>query len=475
MTKKQVDGKTAAQPARGPHTGLAEGETIEFKQSWSEDAMYDLAGFANHKGGTVHIGVDKLGYSVQGVDISDQAQQGIANKILAQLSLAPSISVIFYDNTPTLAIAVPQCQGGVWLRATYYIRSGSITTGLPREQLARVILRNINETWDTLPSNATLGDIDHEKVKAFIRSAKARANPRLPEAVQEGDDLDVVLANLDLLAENRPRNAAVLLFGKNPQRWFRTARISMVHYRDIDDFDALADVTGTVFEQIEGSLRATQIANPPRVTFGATVGDIVDRTRRSERTPYPELALKEAITNAIVHRDYTVVGSEAQIAMFEDRMVFLNPGGLLPGVNVQSLLRSPHQSVRRNPLVASICFTDYWVERYGTGTTRMMSLCREWGLPAPEFLAENDSFQVTFWRDIFAEDHLRRRGLNERQIRTVLMAKAGHPMTRRFLVAECRVPQRTAARDLDDLVEKGLMEREGKGRNTAYRLKRHSD
>ena len=183
MSQKREKIGAMAAIERGAHTGMEESDTIEFKQTWSENPVYDLAAFANTKGGTVHIGVDKQGYSIKGTDISDKAQQAIANKILAQLSIAPSISVVSFGDVQTLAVSVPHCPGGVWLRGNYYTRSGTVTTHLPKEQMARVILRHINETWDALPSNASIEEIDVEKVRSFIRSAKARPNPRLPDAL----------------------------------------------------------------------------------------------------------------------------------------------------------------------------------------------------------------------------------------------------------------------------------------------------
>lgn len=167
----------------------------------------------------------------------------------------------------------------------------------------------------------------------------------------------------------------------------------MAYFRTINDFTAYPDCTGTVFEQIEAALRQVESANPPTMSFrvsgrAASGVGVAERSMRTETMPYPVLALREAITNAVVHRDYMRPGAEVEVKMFADRLVVSNPGGLLPGVTIEALRQSPHRSERRNPLVAATLFADYWVERYGTGTTRMIELCRAAGLPEPEFMAE---------------------------------------------------------------------------------------
>src|SRR5690606_23754348 len=107
---------------------------------------------------------------------------------------------------------------------------------------------------------------------------------------------------------------------------------------------------------------------------------IVERTRRQETPSYPARAAKEAMTNAVVHRDYARIGTEIRIRIHPERLVSMSPGALPLGVTTESLRRDPHRSERRNPLIAETCFIDYWVERYGTGTTRMIELCHAAGL-----------------------------------------------------------------------------------------------
>ena len=309
--------------------------------------------------------------------------------------------------------------------------------------------------------------------------------PRLTARVHVSDPVPIILGNLGLLVDNRPTNAALLLFGREPQRRCRSAVISAAFFRTINDFDAYPNCTGTVFEQIDSALRIVALSNPSRITFqdqdndarridaGEDRGDdVIERTRRQETSGYPDLAIKEAITNAVVHRDYTRVGTEVQLRMYSDRLVLMSPGALLTGITPEMLRQDPHRSERRNPLVAEICFIDYWVERYGTGTTRMLELCREARLPDPEFIAEPGGFAVIFRKSLWTPERLTELGLNDRQIATVLALREEPVITTAVYMRVAGVSEATALRDLRFLTNKGVLLAQGAGRAAHYVLMR---
>lgn len=187
---------------------------------------------------------------------------------------------------------------------------------MAEEEAAARLVAQAGRTWDALPTDGTLdADIDAEAVRAFVRRAAGREHPRLPRGMRESAPIDVVLGNLDLLAEDgRPTHAAVLLFGRRPQRLVRAAVIRMAYFRTNNDFTAYPDCGGTVFEQIDVALRQIESANPPSLAFGASLTpDDAAATglggmSRRERVSYPPLALREAVTNAVVHRDYLRAG-----------------------------------------------------------------------------------------------------------------------------------------------------------------------
>ena len=462
-----------AKGAKGPHTGRAEGENVEFKTKWVEDAMRDVAAFANTSGGVLYLGVDDSGCVVPDADVSDAHQRRVSSKIMNHFQVVPSIQVEDRDGAKFLAVSIAPVGGRVvLLRGVAYRRSGSASVEVPTPELQSFILQQTGQTWDALPAVATLDDIDPGKVRAFIRSAHSRKQQRLPEGIRETDPMELNLDKLELLKDGKPTNAAMLLFGRNPQRLCQHARTRAFYFRDINDFDEYPICTGTVGEQIDAVVRSIAVANPARITFPTdSSGEGAERLKRHEAVTYPELALKEAITNALIHRDYSVPGSDVEVKIYRERLVIQNPGSLMPGVTTEDLKKDPHPSRRRNPLLADVASKDHWVEQAGTGTTRMLELCVAAGLPEPEFENRSSGFTVTFRRDRLNEETLAGRGLSERQIAAVMYVKEHGRIDNSTYQDLVSVSRATAKRDLDGVVEAGLFERTAKvGRGAGYVL-----
>jgi ATP-dependent DNA helicase RecG len=159
-----------------------------------------------------------------------------------------------------------------------------------------------------------------------------------------------------------------------------------------------------------------------------------------------------------------------EVKIFPDRLVITNPGTLMPGLTVEELRHDPHPSRRRNPLIAEVAAIDYWVERAGTGTTRMIKVCRGAGLPAPTFENRSSGFIVEFLRDPWTEERLARLGLNERQLLAMSHVRTHGSIRLKEHRALTGAPERTAARDLRELAERGLLNKEGAGAATRYVL-----
>ena len=176
--------------------------------------------------------------------------------------------------------------------------------------------------------------------------------------------------------------------------------------------------------------------------------------------------------NALIHRDYTALG-DIQVRVTEDAIDVWSPGGLLQGVTVASLRDEHHTSNPRNPLIARAFFLAGFIEHWGTGTTKMIRLCRDQGLPEPEYVERSGGFAVTFRKDIYTPERLMAIGLSERQVKVALHLKQqsgdiGNAEYRQTM----GVSDRTATRDLSDLERKGILEQVGAtGRGTRYRLK----
>ncbi len=196
---------------------------------------------------------------------------------------------------------------------------------------------------------------------------------------------------------------------------------------------------------------------------------VIEGLYRREVMEYPEEALREAITNAVIHRDY-IGPAPIQIKIFNDRIWFWNEGRLPAGITIESLKVS-HRSSPRNKLIADVFFKGDLIETWGRGTIKMVEVCRDADLPEPEFREESNGFSVWFYKDIYTRSYLREMGLNERQIRAMMFAKERGSITvSDFADIAPGVTKRTLQRDLSELTEKDLMTAVGERKARKYVL-----
>ncbi len=240
-------------------------------------------------------------------------------------------------------------------------------------------------------TKATLGDLDEEKMSTFIRTARKKRGFPLPLDSTPTE----LLTHLSLMDENgRIANAAILLFGKRPQRFFITSEVKCVQfYGNVVEkpLPSYQIYRGTVFEMIDQatSFVMSRIDN---WTGTRAEGETAEVPTEYE-LPYD--AVKEAIVNAVCHRDYTSNAS-VQVMLFRNRLEVWNPGQLPYGLTVKKLLE-PHKSLPANPLLADPMFWAGYIDKVGTGTEDIVNLCKGKGLKEPEYHQEED-FRVVIWR-----------------------------------------------------------------------------
>lgn len=235
---------------------------------------------------------------------------------------------------------------------------------------------------------AGLDDLDEDKIKDFVRIARKKRNFPFAEDV----DSQRVLAHLNLINENRITNAAILLFGKHPQRFFLTSEVKCAHFHGNNiekPIRSLQVYKGDLFQLV---LQATDFILSK---VDSSVGVRDSSPEVDVEYELPVSAVIEAIVNAIVHRDYTSNGS-VQVMLFKNRLEIWNPGKLPFGLTVEKL-KSAHSSMPQNPLIAEPMYLKGVIERMGTGTEEIVRRCLEFNLPSPEFIQEDD-FKLIIWR-----------------------------------------------------------------------------
>lgn len=313
---------------------------------------------------------------------------------------------------------------------------------------------------------ATLKDIDEESVTRFLAQARRERRYALAEGTPAAD----VLAHLNLLHQWQPTHAAVLLFGRNPQRFLPTSEIKCLHFHGPEvrkPIPSYQVYKGRVFELVD------QAVDFIMAKLARSVGTRAKGPRAPVEYELPREAVAEAIVNAVAHRDYASNAS-VQVMLFSDRLEVWNPGELPPPLTPERL-RAPHASIPRNPLIADPLFLAHYVEKAGSGTLDMIDLCREANLPEPEFRQDGDQFIQVIWRDWLTPSRLDELGLNERQRMAVAHLRRHGRITTRDYKKLADITPRTATRDFEELTAKKIIRKVGvTGRATYYVFRRQT-
>ncbi|GAB3220700.1 ATP-binding protein [Spirosoma arcticum] len=440
---------------------MAESQLIEYKESWRDEYLKWIAGFANAQGGTLLIGLDDQG-QVVGLDNAKRLLEDLPNKIQNTLGIVADVNLREQAGKAYLEIVTQPYEMPVAYHGEYHLRSGSTKQVLKGNALQQFLLKRLGKTFDdVVEPKASLEDLDLEAIQAYEQRGVERQRLAQDQSAQTG--LVTFLDNLNLIdAEGGLKRAALILFGKQPMRFILGAHVKVGRFgKDATELKFQDELSGDSFRLAERTLQLLDSKYlPGLVTYQGLY--------RQERLPYPPEAIREALLNAIMHKDY--FGGPIFIWVYEDRLVFFNEGSLIEGLTPADL-QQPHSSRRRNPTLAMAMFRGGLVETWGRGTLKMISECRAWGLPDPVFEDKQGGVWVTFFADRYQEDRLRQAGLNERQIKGVLYTKQQERITNADYQRLNNCSRNTASADLKELIQQGWVKQQGtKGAGSFYVL-----
>jgi ATP-dependent DNA helicase RecG len=438
---------------------MPEHQNTEYKQSWHDDYLKWVVGFANSQGGIIYIGKDDHG-NVTGVPNYKKLMEDIPNKIRDVLGIIVEVNLheekgLHYLEVVTSAYAVP-----ISLRGVYYTRSGSTKQELKGNALIEFLLRKTGKTWDdVIEPSATINDIDANAVDAYLKVA--RKSGRLP--LVEDIGLLELLEKLRLSEDGKIKRAAIILFGKDPGKFYANMVVKIGRFGNSDhDLRFQETVEGNllgIFQEVP------EILNRKFFTKSISFEGLL----RIEKGEYPVAALREMLLNALVHRDY--MGSMVQIRMYDNKFCCWNEGILPQGLSLESLKRQ-HASRPRNALIAEVCFKGGYIDAWGRGTLKIVESCKEAGLPEPEIIEQDGGILVTLFKDRYNETGLKKMGLNERQVKAILYMADGNQLTNAKYQELNDVGKTLATEELQDLILKKLVSQVGtKGRSSKYILK----
>ena len=377
--------------------GQFESPELEFKQELPNPGAIakTAAAFANGRGGYFIIGVRDSDREVIGVDPGEvfDLEGRISNIIhdLVEPPVSPRSSTLLYRKKTLFIVRIfPGSTPPYHLKSEgplqgTYMRIGSQTRKADAAYVRELELRRQNLGFDqTAVRDAGPEELPPGNVRRFIETRhKVRGAP----IVEPTEKLLVQFGAL--MTEGgrcHPTVGGLLLFSDAPQMRFPYARIKCARFRgtSVAEFIDQRDVEGPLDRQIEAAM-AFYKANVRR---GATIKGL----RREERDEYPETAVREAIANAVCHRDYGMEGSDIKFAMFDDRIEITSPGALPQRMSMAMLGKGVSEA--RNKVIARIFREMGIIEEWGQGITRMRAAMSDWGLPEPVFVELGHFFKV---------------------------------------------------------------------------------
>ena len=376
-----------------------ERRTLELKKSTGElkEGMKSACAFLNTEGGYLIFGITPTSLKVTGQYVTDNTQREIAQE-LAKIepgvdARAEFVEVPDSDGQQVIVYHFEAWKDGQ-VPYTYngcpYYRIESTTKVMPRDMYNERLRRSNPEkfAWDAqIADGMTLADLNEDRIRGAVRLGVAGGRIN---ASAEGDKVETLLTKFKLLNDGKPTNAAVVLFGDNvddyPQLLLRMAR-----FRGTDKMEFIDNkrATGNFFDLLDAGIA---FCFKHMNLSGKIVG-----LRREEHLDIPVEALREALTNSLCHRRYDDPRASVSLAIYDDRVEIVNPGCFTNGLTPENIKKS-HESFPYNHLIAQVLYLSTYLESWGTGVRRMIDLCREQGLPEPEYQSDGYTVKIVFWK-----------------------------------------------------------------------------
>ncbi len=454
-------------------TEQGEGNRLEFKESLSDmkRILKTLCAYANTEGGTILVGVTDRG-KIIGFPLGPRTESNLINIILDSIRepIAPEVEIISLDKSKAvIRLTVngnPRAAHTV--KGKPYWRVGSVSRLMPQREYENRIKEQQPTSWETVVvGNASESDIDLEAVNEYI----GRYNKRLKEKLKLRTR-DVMLTRHCAVEEGnelKPTRAGILLFGKEPQRFFMTSHLSLIRFGG-------NNVTGRVLDtrDLKGTL-ISMIDEAERYVLDHidTMQQLLPgQAARQDILQYPRFAVRELIVNAVAHRDYAIFGSRIMIQMFRDRIEFHSPGGFPGDITPDTAL---NKQLTRNPAIAQVLHDLGYIERFGMGLDRVFEHVKDHPLKAelPSIQEIGELVIVTLHSpeefltpeptmpEVIAE-------LNPRQQKALTYVREHTCITSGEYAKMMRVDRKTAYNDLQDLASRGIVVKKGKRRGSRY-------
>ena len=447
-----------------------ESQNIEYKESWRDEYLKWICGFANAGGGTIYVGVND-NKEIIGVDNSKRLMEDIPNKIVTHLGIVADVNLLHEGKMDYIEIIVEPSNIPIAYKGIYHYRSGSTKQELRGTALQQFILKKMGRSWDDIGNDrATIDDIDRKAIDYFLR--KGIEAQRIPEDQREASTKDI-LDSLGLIDnDGLLKNAAILLFGKNPLRFFPSIAFKIGRFGKNEADLMFQDVIdGNIIQMADRVMQILQgkyLVSPVRF----------EGMQRYETLEIPKEALREILYNAIAHKDYT--GPDIQMHVYDDHLEIWNEGELPLGYTEETLM-GRHSSKPRNRNIANAMFKAGFIDTWGRGYMKIREGFEAAGIPMPKVQNFCGGVQVTVQRTKFMQMmnvgnnvgndvasnvvssvvSVSQVQLTERQREIYKLIKANSFISSKQMSVVLSVVHRTIQRDLAALQKAGIIIREG--------------
>ncbi len=441
---------------------VKENQDIEFKQSWRDEYIKWICGFANAKGGTIYIGVDDNGVIV-GISDAKKLLEEIPNKVRDILGIIIDVRMKKEDTKEYLEMIIEPYPSPVSYKGQYHYRTGSSKLELKGAALDRFLLQKQGKKWDGVPLlHVSTDALDASSYAQFIK--KALDSKRLDENALP-KDFDDLLDKLMLRENEHLKRAAILLFHKEPQRFFTGAYIKIAYFQSNADIIYQDVIEGNLFVQVEKTFDLL-------LTKYLKALISYEGLQRIERYAYDVGALREVLLNAVVHKDYES-GIPIQIGVYEDKLFIFNAGHLPENWTVETLTHN-HRSIPFNPDIANVFFRAGLIESWGRGIEKIIYASQTYNQTTPIFTYDNGlnvTFPARYLHETVGETSGKRReNVGKTSGKILALVKENAWITIPELAEAIGVSERSIERTMRKLQDERLLIRKGAAKGGSWEV-----
>jgi len=449
-----------------------ETDTTEFKRTTGEltAGIRTVCALLNKGGGFVLFGVHDSG-RLSGQPVSTKTREEIAQQLhKIEPPVFPDLEEVPLDSgNSVLVLRVTGGGGPYTFDGRPYVRSGPTTSVMPQAEYQRLLLEKLHGThrWENRPAEGiTPDDLDASEIVRTVEEAIRRGRMEDPGT----RNLTALLTGFNLMEEDKVLNAAVVLFGR-PERLasrYPQCSLRMARFRGRDSLGIMDDNRQEVGNAFDLLVRGQRFLRDHLPIAGRVVPGLFER----EDDPlYPPVALREALANALCHRDYAISGGAVSIGIYDDRLEISSAGSLPFGLSVESL-RAPHRSRPWNPLIAEVFYRRGIIERWGRGTLSIVELTTRAGMNSPEWEIQAGEVLVRFDPARFIPPARVAHNISPLQ-RSILtnLAQTGPCAISQMVTLLPNIPRRTLQANLKLLRHYEIVFLSGRGQGAKWMLK----